>query len=606
MKQIYFADFETTQFKDNPTESYQLERILLVIKKLNHPTFEIFHFPEDNEKSKLFFQKISNYKNPATIYFHNSLFDYQFLYNLLPERLDYDFIFANSKPLSIKGFRNEFDKQKNRMRRKTYIEIRDSMALLQTSIEKLGELLGFPKLKMSKNKDELVVYCQRDVEIMERTFVLFLQTINLVLGLEIKPSQINLTTAGLGKKCWKYFLHEHYPTIDFGTIFHVFTPQQENELRAYYFGGRVEVFNFNLQTNVNYNDFNSFYASIMAENEFPLAPYYFRKKGNFLDIDDCLETDSFVGAFCLVEENIPIPLIPSRYQNKVFYLNGLKSCFLFREEMQYLLQLHQPIELIESIFCIEWIHPFKDFMELLYQKRKENDIYDRFLKWLMNGVYGKYAEKSLKEKFVIHDELPCDAKDFQFIYNERLQQFLERYSHHIFIENNILWGMRIPALTRLKLHKYLCNDFNLAYCDSDSIVSNTYYPHSEILGELKSEFTADKFQALSCKEYIYQSGDELRVKMKGFRSKTKVTSFQEFIKSYFHYALEPRLIGIKESYHRNIPLGTMLVIHKQKQHIYDKRFICDDLTTLPFHIDDNYDHLVKNNYKMIETIIQNT
>jgi hypothetical protein len=48
----------------------------------------------------------------------------------------------------------------------------------------------------------------------------------------------------------------------------------------------------------------------------------------------------------------------------------------------------------------------------------------------------------------------------------------------------------------------------------------------------------------------------------------------------------------------------MLVYDKYKTSFYDKRFINSDLTTKPFHLqNDNFDLLIENNEKMLEQII---
>jgi hypothetical protein len=404
----------------------------------------------------------------------------------------------------------------------------------------------------------------------------------------------------------------------------------EEFFRQYYFAGRVEVFNFNPAYNAYYNDKNGFYAWGMAKHLFPLPPYDFKKCDNESNCSKQFQNNEFIfGAICEVVENQEIPLVPIRLKEKVIFANGTKKCFLFREEIEYLIANKQKCRILEVAICSEWSDIFSEYELKTYFEReklklvKEGDSFWGILyKYFAVQLYGKFAEhnQSNATKFYDLDETELTPELCEKLegigtireYGEKtiivMQESKEKHT-----QINLFYAMRIVALCRLELHKCLVKAKSLGelfYCDTDSLVTEYEIENSSELGHLKVEFKAEQFQALSAKEYCYSvkndKGEvEIVTKMKGF-SKVKPDSIQDFVGNYLKPKRIFRPAGFFESIRRNLKPGEILVFDKEKSTLYDKRWILPDLTTKPFNIDtENFEELIANNEKMILELINN-
>ena len=630
---IFIADFETTPFNDELEFNYFLTARFVCFKNITPNSKEFgnkytFNIETDGkEKVKEFILNNCSLKNHTRIYFHNLRFDLAFLYELIPINFKFQVIRNNSTIICFRVFkeRNRIDKNgKIRIVRDILFELRDSLVLLLSSVEKIGISLGFPKLIIDYNIKEItqeyIDYCYRDIEVIELALNKVLKIINDYYKFELTLKNLPLTLPSLAKKVFHKLISNIYGKQIMSKIYDKYSTDYESNYRDYYYGGRVEVFNFNCCFNGYYNDFNSHYGAIMNENEFPLAPY---KIYPCYDSNKCFldwsKNENIFACVCNVYENLTIPLVATKINDKLVFANGKKKCFLFRKEIEYLIKLKQKVEILETVHCEGYLPIFKEFIEIAYEIKASYtpEVFEQFFaKIFMLSIYGKFAEKREKETIEILHSLKglsdtelskCSSYGDVFIKRE-----IEIYTT---IKINIFYSMLIASLARLKLHKEILNSKNPFYCDSDSIVSADMIENSKELGHLKPEFTFEKFQALGCKEYIIEKYEikampiikipfkTINVKMKGF-GKLLESNFKFFISHFKSGKKQNRMIGFIESFNRGLPLNMVLVYDKFKRSVYDKRFINSDLTTRAFDLEkDNYDDLIKNNEYYIQKII---
>lgn len=655
---IYIADFETTPFNYNAIDNYHIYSRFLCAKLVHSTIYrnpnkkKWYYFDlERNTKKKLevlynFIMYNSSMSNPSIFYFHNLHFDLAMIYKLLPREYDYDIIKNNSKILALRVFKKYKRYSRNgkeREYKKTLFELRDSLTILLSSVEKIGNSLGYVKKDIDYNIKEItkeyIYYCRRDIRVIEKAFKKLLNFMYDFYGFDINISNLPLSLPALSKRIFHKLLYNNgINRVKGKQIYNLLYDnsnrgkEYEKILREYYYGGRVEVFDFNPCLTGVYNDFNSHYPAIMYENEFPLQPYS-REKCNNNEI--CWykwkENKNIFGIECTVNENFDIPLIAIKYEitpniKKLLFCNGKKRTFLFRKEIEYLFELglkQKDIIISHVWFCSSYAYIFKDFIEIAYSIKKQyND--NTFEYWLakifQNSLYGKFAENKEKEAIqIIHSLQGLSEKELNKISSLDLNsnEYIKRenviYNQ---IKTNIVFSMMITALARLKIHKSILKSKKSHYTDSDSIVSKDCIENSNELGRMKPEFTFSKFQALGCKEYVVESWKVIKnpiikvpikiinVKMKGF-GKLSYDNLNVFVSDYFEPKKQHRLVGFMESFNRKMDKNLVLVYDKFKSSVYDKRWILSDLTTKPFDLDnDNYFELVKNNEFYINKIIE--
>lgn len=632
---IIIGDFETTSFNYDSQESYELESRFVCFKDID--TNEKWTFILENDKQvkemKDFIVSLMSFKNPTRLYFHNLKFDLSFLFDYLPKDSNFRIIKNFSKILQFSIFKI-YDNIKNGKvykNKKVLLDIRDTLMLFPISIEKIGKMLKFPKLKQDYNADitpEYIEYCFRDIEVIEKAIDYLIKQKKEVYDFQLEKYKLPLTFPALMKKIFHYRVQNDFKREGYKRFFFTYLYDdnrllyQEYIRKNYYFGGRVEVFSFKESKNGSYNDFNSHYAGIMCENLFPLTPYH-RYKSN-LTLKEILKNKLIFGIEAIVNEQLEIPLIPYRLDNgKILFPKGKKKCFLFRKEIEYLMNLNQDIEVKYIWSCSGYFPLFDSTILKAYKLRKlsHSAVEKWFLKEDMVSLYGKFAEKIEKEMIEIIGKdhiFDYELSNIEFVYENERDMFIHRkIVRNDYLKINIFFSMMICNLARLKLHKYIMKALEKIYVDTDSLVSNDVIEHSNDLGKLKSEFRYLRFQALGCKEYVYEYVHcskfpliplpiiKIQVKMKGF-GKQKYDSFNDFIKNFYSAKHQHRLIGFFESLNRKMSKKTVLVYDKFKQNIYDKRWINDDYSTTAFNLEnDDFKEMIENNEQKLLEIINN-
>ena len=628
MKKIYFADIETSMFQ---IKTRVLTKKLSKLEKLqlrenNKLEFKLGCCIRYNDNSEIiekfdtnnqidfcnFFIKKANFKNKTIVYFHNLKFDIKFLIDILRKEFEIiDFITAGNKTISVQCKKLIIKKNKNGSTRKVNavgLEFRDSLSILLASIKELGKMIELPKLDVNFSKtsiEYLTIYCYRDCEVIYHSLNNLCNSLNDIFSkfnLNIKINKLKLTIASLSKYIF---------SLMYSDVFFKADKRIEKYFRKYYFGGRVEVFDFNLIKNVNYNDINSLYPFILTNFDFSDKTIRFidiSKKN--IELEKILLLQNLIGIECIISENQEIPIYPLRVKGKVLFCNGVKKCFISKYEIEKLIEINvipekiQILKINKIVFTIQILN-FKDFFENLYNLRKKTTGFMNYLiKILMNSLYGKFAQKIIRDKKEIISNLNninlIEHKVVQINGFFYLTSQIENYKTYI----NLINGILTTNYARFYLWLFLRNA-NPVYCDTDSIVSkelkNAKFDNN--LGSWKIEFIAHKFQAIDTKEYYYTANNEFKSKLKSFNVKSLENVNQ--LKSLYKFGMyNHKINSIFQCIREKINFQSETNYVKEKSSIYLKRIINNDLTTNPINIcKDNLNLVQENNRKYIKQII---
>ena len=624
---ICYADCETSEWdKKNEERVYSLELKLIVLNFQDN--FYIFN-KENKAKDfiEFLFKKAKELNKRIICYYHNLKFDIKFLLNELIYRKQIDIIQKSSTIYAVRLKSNN----------KIVLEFRDSYCLLMSSIEKLGE--KFNTFKLNMHHSDLIEYCKQDVEILKTALKNLFELPEKVFN--VKFNRYPYTIAAFSKKLW-----ENFTCKKFNLTLNEFRKKVYNsDLKFdYYFGGRTEIFKFNIEKgyfeNLYYNDINSSYPYVMCTSIFPLSDIRYYNVFGHESIENL--PSNWIGIECIVKEEMIVPYFPVRVKGKVFFPAGTKKVFLFKEEYEYLKNNFSEDEFkvlkICKVYYGQQLPIFKDYIEILYKLRLESQSESDkfFFKILMNSLYGKFAENPLKEGFrmfktyndfiehvkEIYEE--CKKKPY---FNKSFEEFLStftdyedyqnylvyRFKRKSFVNSNILIAAKITALARLSLYKYMKQvNFDIVYCDTDSIISEKLIENSKDIGKMKCEMKLLKYSAFGLKEYAYiNENKKFECKLKGVNTKQlEINSFEKYVDLLFKGTYQSRPTSLKECIKRKFSFDSAIELFKQKRTVYEKRQILSDGTTIPLYFKFNeetnqYDIEEVSNLIIYEKMINN-
>lgn len=606
---FFFSDIETTEFKSNSKIDYDLE---FKMSCIIHYDFEL----EKELERKSFFNNseyvkylisLGNCRYFPIIYFHNLSFDSKFLieYFLESEQIDnIKFIRTGSKILSVSIYQNY----------KKILELRDSYCLLITKIETLGKMVDLEKLEFNfdySNKQKAIEYCFRDCQIIYKSIEYLIMSLNQFFKDKLKKpykiKDIPLTIASLSKKIMKLYFNDVYYQNDF---------YLDNHLRKYYFGGRTEVFDFNLLENGYYYDVNSMYPSVLSKNIFALGKTYRYESNQPIDFS----VDSIIAYEVEIKENQHYPLYPERdlETNKISFKNGVKRVIMTKSEFFYLQEneyfTSKKIEILKTIavfFAFNQTN-FSELFENLYYERKHHSkktFFNYFLKIFMNSVYGKFGQRKEREKLVIINHLNEIDKIENTEILEKNEIFYKREKKISYFQQiNLMNAVLTTSYARFELWKKLieCQEknINVYYCDTDSLVvdSIVQLEISDKLGKWSIEMNLKQFQAIDSKEYYYiNDNNEFKAKFKGIRNE-KLDTREAFKRHYLEGTIQDLIATPLYCLNRKSDFKKVYAIKKEKKTYYYKRKINLDLTTNPINLNDDLEVIEFNNLSYIANL----
>lgn len=485
------------------------------------------------------------------VYAHFLDYDFAFIMDELSKRKDITtrVSLANSLLLSaslIKG-----DKE---------VQFLNSYSLLQYSLEELMmTFLGKHKTPL----DELEKRNYDDCVDLHKILSMFTQTVG-TSGMTL--SQMTL----------QFYRHKYQRAPIYNNW------ELDRLVRQSYFGGRVEVFNFNLDPDAKayLYDINSMYPYVMREFPYPvgkMAKVYSHEPGSL--------------GICKVriENEGMLPLACERIDQKTMFLNAKKRIWITTFEYEKLKEMGASVEFEVGFETGKTAHIFKEYIDELYGRRmlakaEGNKVMDVTNKLLMNSLYGKFGQRTEKTTYMINADAEEGAADMTPISDDRVFGFFSENKRNAFVVPMI--ASLTTAYARERLHSYLGKlDYEtVLYCDTDCVyTTEKKLEDSKQLGMMKLEAEAQPFYVINPKFYI---AGKMRLKAKGvpkqdmnmgsfysylcggqITAKRGLVKFRSAIRGY---ARGENLIRVKE-------------IKRSMKSVYDKRRM-GSIETKPYHV----------------------
>jgi hypothetical protein len=327
-------------------------------------------------------------------YFHNLSYDFRFLYNYLIQNFELDIMPYGAGILKISVYKKA----------KKLFELRDSFALLKTSLKKANQSfnkfyfksdIGDEILNFDKTNPKHIEYLKLDC------LSLYESLINMKEIYNFKKMFLSLAGASLGT--WK----------EFYSIKNIQLPKRFDRFFRYgYYGARTETFRQYVKSTSKRQfkgyDFNSLYAKVMEDNKFPIGAIF--KAPKEYDLYDLLEHDFFYAKIKNIRiPDMYIPPLPVRHNNSLVFPTGYINSGIFNSvDIRLLLEYGGSCDLDYGYFWSDSDFIFKDYVDFYYgmklkaKKAGDRGNYQR-AKDMLTNLYGKFAQKDVHENFITLD-----------------------------------------------------------------------------------------------------------------------------------------------------------------------------------------------------------
>lgn len=456
----------------------------------------------------------------------------------------------------------------------------DSLNVLPTSIEKLGVLLGLPKLSLGENLrshysriKEDIKYCVRDCEIAFKS-----------LTKVFANAEPSYTIGSLSLKIFrKDYLKQ---TIKVNGYL-------SDQFFDAVYGGRTECIKIG-QCQARVMDINSAYPHAMRILKFP-DPASLREfsGGSAYRIVEREGIEGMIHAKVTIHPDTYIPPLPWRHEGKLLFPVGTFSgawCLNeFRHALQFGCLTDFTIERVIAAPAIE--SPFTEFIEENYRARSatNNEFEKYYYKLFMNNLYGKLIQRE-QDNYIF-----CDTEHEAVVeyHNKQLRHaeiisvhggYFLRYTEGKKHSHTIApFGGYITAHVRTMLHEKMNRYYhNVVYADTDSVAAEAQIKENskELGGWKKEDKWITNIRALKDYEFYNIESDETGQMLKGVRKNAKQLTPQA---DRFEYQ---RMIRTRESFARtdNLPPGTFINQMKFIAGTYKKRVVMRGGETRPYII----------------------
>lgn len=407
----------------------------------------------------------------------------------------------------------------------------DSVWLFRDKLENIGRWIGMgktgpadPTAKMTEDQKKdwyanapiavLRAYNERDCLILHKAITGFEDVLHSM------GSELQMTIASCGLRLFRRrYLREAIDTDD----------RVNNIAREAYHASRVEVIQREC-TNAFYYDVNSSFPYSMT---LPCPGEYLGSSRRLRDGDDM-----FIARARITVPDCYLPPLPYRVKGRVFFPIGTWEAWITSIDLRL---VEERGGRVEKIFEVHRFAPFDDLAEYIrdvYARRvSSKDPFNRTVyKYLMNCLYGKFAEEEIKTslrinpgaKWLRHNRRKIRKGDIEQLFpGAWLEDRSVDVPHmHVPISAHITAHAR-KTLSDL-LWKSLDMGGKIYYCDTDGFCTTAVLPTGDKLGEIKLEKRVRAGEFIAPKVYRLEGeileGDTWKqaeyVKAKGFRKLT--------------------------------------------------------------------------------------
>ena len=412
-----------------------------------------------------FVESVMRPKTKTYIFAHNWNFDGSILFTTTElERRHFKSIqYINEKPPFILRVQKA----------KATLALIDTMNYFTTSLADLGESIGIAKLTMptqDKTKQEWDEYCQRDVAVLKRAMLTYMDFIRTEDLGDFRPT--------LASQSFNAFRHRFMKHKIF-----IHTDEDICALeRAAYFGGRVECFRLGeYREPLYYLDVNSLYPSVMAAEQYPIN---LRRRGHFLSLKELDKLLTKQAVIARVQLDTDEPCYPIRYRGRLTFPVGQFETTLASPELKYALSKNH-ITKVSRFAVYDTGDIFGGFVTTLYQARRAysgggNPAFAYLCKILLNSLYGKFGQSGKRWE---NGGITSDPNGTEWFEQETPESPIRKFRVRAGLQQELVHvgessesfpaiAAHVTAFGRLLLWKLIlkAGRGNVYYTDTDSLV----------------------------------------------------------------------------------------------------------------------------------------
>ena len=464
----------------------------------------------------------------------------------------------------------------------------DSYWTLRDKLANIAKMVGMEKGEVdfeTTNMGELIKYNEQDCVILWHALDTF-ETGILDLG-----GQLNMTQASTALELFRRrFLKAPIRTND-----------NVNEVaRRSYFASRVEVIRDSCEDALYY-DINSSFPHAMTFE----APGSITKTSSKKLPDRGL----YLAKLRVSVPDMYLPPLPFRPEEggSVYFPIGVWDGWFMNTDVELLLREGGDILRVGEVVHFEPFNDLAEYARTLYEKRmrSSSDAEKVIVKILLNSLYGKFAETTIKSKMLIypsstgcqHEPKHGADPEYPLLPACMEQLFPGVYLVHSEVDAphvHVPISSHITAIARRSLYNYMKGAAPYYYCDTDSIVTrkeqfdsdgSLITSKSKTLGGLKLERVIKSGRFLLPKAYTIEhepdakTGDTRTTRVKGFTLGDKRLlgaaginesehNYKQFIRLSEGREIEfRRMSRVREMFRSGIAAPYDQVIKKRLQHV---------------------------------------
>lgn len=399
--------------------------------------------------------------------------------------------------------------------------ILDNMNYFKSSLAKLGESIGVPKMDMPLTTDLIALesYCRNDVYVMLRAWQVWMSF--------IKDNDLGNFAKTIASQSMNTYRHRFMKTP-----IHIHTNQDVIDMeRESYHGGRTEAFYIGKMPKRDYYlvDVNSMYPSVMINEDYPYKLESIQHHESPDTLRGKLETQCAVSKVLL---DVDEPVFPVKHKGRLIFPTGIFETTLTSRELMYALDNGYLMRVIKTAYYSK-ANLFEEYVKFFYEKKSQykeekNEAFEYLCKLFLNSLYGKFGQRNDYYEKVDTDTLQpnmsmsyFDMDKDKHVKERRINGVLERSEGKVEgFDSMVSIASHITADARMKLWEYfkVADRNNVFYTDTDSMIVNGYgYKRIQVanklskkLGELSLKQTNNILEIRGAKDYTFGDNEVIK------------------------------------------------------------------------------------------------